>query len=112
MIQHCSSKEEGQHFDKTYIEDLKGMDNYNNVFVQLFGMAKDRLATFGFIDLKQKLIGGSKIDGEPYNLPIVVKIIGLIVIDVGFAGDGRDIIVEFQSGILKRINELLLSYLV
>ena len=83
----------------------------NNVLAKSFRLARDRFAMSGLKDVKLKLIGNRNSDGRRYNLPSVGEVAGLIVGDVGTSENFRDIIVETQSGMLQRINELHPSYL-
>ncbi|KAL5133594.1 ATP-dependent DNA helicase PIF1 [Glycine soja] len=61
-------------------------------------------------DLKMKLISQRQTDGRLYNLPTTTEVAALIVGDEHSA-DKRDIIIEKQSGLLKRIHELHPAYL-
>ncbi|XP_047264097.1 uncharacterized protein LOC107850864 [Capsicum annuum] len=58
-----------------------------------------------------KLIGKRGFDGRRYNLPSVSEVAALVVGDFEPKMSDRDIIIESQSGQLKRINELNASYL-
>ncbi|XP_021979942.1 uncharacterized protein LOC110876070 [Helianthus annuus] len=58
-----------------------------------------------------RLIGTRGKDGRRYNLPTAGEIAALIVGDIENVIDNRDIVVETQTGTLKRISELHPSYL-
>ncbi|KAF1862352.1 hypothetical protein Lal_00026883 [Lupinus albus] len=73
-------------------------------------MASERLRHGGVRNLKLKLIAERNSDGRINNLPTVSEVAVLIVGDIDLTSQ-RDIIMETQSGQLKRINELHASYL-
>ncbi|XP_075096558.1 uncharacterized protein LOC142174626 [Nicotiana tabacum] len=75
------------------VNELKQMLDDNNVLAKL------------------RLIGKRGSDGRRYNLPTVSEVAALIVGDFEQRRSDRDIIVESQSGQLRRINELNVSYL-
>ncbi|XP_076945952.1 uncharacterized protein LOC143617209 [Bidens hawaiensis] len=62
-------------------------------------------------NLKLRLIGKRQQDGRTYNLPTTSEVAALIVGDITDSYENRDIIVEMQSGELKRISELHPSYI-
>ncbi|KAF1885826.1 hypothetical protein Lal_00042699 [Lupinus albus] len=64
----------------------------------------------GVTNLKLKLTAKRNSDGRINNLPTVSEFAALIVRDIDSTSQ-RDIIMETQSGKLKRINELHASYL-
>ncbi|KAF1870631.1 hypothetical protein Lal_00026031 [Lupinus albus] len=73
-------------------------------------MASERLRHGGVPNLKLKLIAEINSDGRINNLPTVSEVVALIVEDIDSSSQ-RDIIMQTQSGQLKRINELNASYL-
>lgn len=83
----------------------------NNVFVKTFRMAKERITEHGQPNIKIKLIGRRTGDARTYNLPTVSEVAALIVGDLDDSLGERDLIIETQSGDLKRINELNTAYL-
>ncbi|CAA0806625.1 Unknown protein, partial [Striga hermonthica] len=93
------------------VSDLKKMLDRENVLVRSFRMVKDRMIDSGSFDVKLRLIGKRNRDGRRYNLPTTSEVAALIVGDLDENLGNRDIIVETQSGRLKRINELHASYL-
>ncbi|KAF1883293.1 hypothetical protein Lal_00030401 [Lupinus albus] len=82
----------------------------NNVHAKSFIIASERLSHGGVTKLKLKLIAERNSDERINNLPIVSEVGALIVGDIDSTSQ-RDIIMETQSGQLKRINELHASYL-
>lgn len=81
-----------------------------NTHAKSFRMAADRLKNCSLPDLKLKLISDRSTDGRIYNHPTVSEVAALIVGDVD-TGHKRDILLERQSGQLKRISEFHPSYL-
>ncbi|KAL5186650.1 ATP-dependent DNA helicase PIF1 [Glycine soja] len=73
-------------------------------------MARDKLDSSAVCDLKLKLISDRQTDGRLYNLPNASEVAALIVGDEHTANN-RDIIIEKQTGMLQRINELHPAYL-
>ncbi|XP_019435271.1 PREDICTED: uncharacterized protein LOC109341753 [Lupinus angustifolius] len=90
--------------------NLSAMLDEHNTHVKSFRMAKERYQFSRISDLKLKLISDRVSDGRIYNLPSVSEVAALIVGDVDNPSK-RDIVLEKQSGQLKRINELHTSYL-
>ncbi|XP_058779305.1 uncharacterized protein LOC131653232 [Vicia villosa] len=92
------------------VRKLKLMLDEFNTHAKTFRMAGDRLKDSHVPDLKLKLIADRSKDGRVYNQPTVSKVAALIVGDVD-TGSKRHIILERQSGKLKRISEFHPSYL-
>ena len=89
---------------------MKNMLDNNNHYAHKFRMARDKLQSLIVSDLKLKLIYDRQSDGRLYNLPNTAEVVALIVGDE-HTGNHRDIIIEKQTGVLKRINELHPAYL-
>ncbi|XP_073045977.1 uncharacterized protein [Primulina eburnea] len=83
----------------------------NNVLVKSFRMTKERMKEERRSDVKLKLIGRRCGDGRRYSLPSASEVAALIVGDFDESLGDRDILVETQTGKLKRINELNPAYL-
>lgn len=96
--------------DEQIIIAIKDMLDHHNHYAQKFRMARDKLHSAAVPDLKMKLISQRQTDGRLYNLPTTTEVAALIVGDEHSA-DKRDIIIEKQSGLLKRIHELHPAYL-
>ena len=96
--------------DEQIIIAIKDMLDHHNHYAQKFRMARDKLHSAVVPDLKMKLISQRQTDGRLYNLPTTTEVAALIVGDEHSA-DKRDIIIEKQSGLLKRIHELHPAYL-
>ncbi|KAL6554152.1 hypothetical protein OROMI_019825 [Orobanche minor] len=93
------------------VQKLKEMLDENNILVQSFRMARDKIQQCSDANIKLKLIGRRDKDGRMYNLPTASEVAALVVGDFDDALGHRDIIVETKTGYLKRINELHASYL-
>ena len=96
--------------DEEIIIGIKNMLDKHNRYAQKFRMARDKLQSLAICDLKLKLISDRQSDERLYNLSNTVKVAALIVGDE-HTGNKRDIIIEKQTGVLKRINELHPAYL-
>ncbi|KAF1887915.1 hypothetical protein Lal_00023923 [Lupinus albus] len=96
--------------DLQVVMKLTKMLDDNNVHAKSFRMASERLRHCGVTNLKLKLIAERNSDGRINNLTTVSEVAALIVGDIDSTSQ-RDIIMETQSGQLKRINELHASYL-
>ncbi|KAH1209852.1 hypothetical protein GmHk_15G044264 [Glycine max] len=96
--------------DEQIIIAIKDMLVHHNHYAQKFRMARNKLHSTAVPDLKMKLISQRQTDGRLYNLPTTTEVAALIVSDEHLA-DKRDIILEKQSGLLKRIHELHPAYL-
>ncbi|KAL5137572.1 Replication protein A DNA-binding subunit A [Glycine soja] len=96
--------------DEQIIIAIKDMLDHHNHYAQKFRMARDKLHSAAVPDLKMKLISQRQTDGRLYNLPTTTEVAALIVGDEHSAYK-RDIIIEKQSGLLKRIHELHPAYL-
>ncbi|KAL5146616.1 hypothetical protein HKD37_06G016425 [Glycine soja] len=80
-------------FDEQIIIAIKDMLDHHNHYAQRFRMARDKLHSAAVPDLKMKLIIAALIVGDEHS------------------ADKRDIIIEKQSELLKRIHELHPAYL-
>ncbi|XP_057456739.1 uncharacterized protein LOC130747739 isoform X2 [Lotus japonicus] len=98
------------HLKPEIMRRLSAMLDHDNAYAKSFRMAKERFKASHIHDCKLKLISDRATDGRIYNLPSVSEVAALIVGDVD-VGSNRDIILEWQSGKLKRINELYPGYL-
>lgn len=83
-----------------------------NVHVKTFRNAMDRFNNESECqDVSLVLINDRQKDGRVYNLPTSSEVAALVVGDFQLNMDKRDIILEKNSGKLKRINELHPCYL-
>ncbi|KAG5133615.1 hypothetical protein JHK82_024803 [Glycine max] len=89
---------------------IKNMLDTHNRYAQKFRMSRDKLHSSAVCDLKLKLISGRQSDGRLYNLPNATEVATLIIGDEHIVNN-RDIIIEKQTSMLQRINELHPAYL-
>ncbi|KAJ0560432.1 putative transcription factor B3-Domain family [Helianthus annuus] len=87
------------------------IEDTDNQLVKSYRMVRDSFQENPQVSLKLRLIGRREKDGRTYNLPTASEVAALIVGDLDSAIDSRDIVVETQTGDLKRISELHPSYL-
>ncbi|KAH1254932.1 ATP-dependent DNA helicase PIF1 [Glycine max] len=92
--------------DEDIIIGIKNMLDTHNPYAQKFRMARDKLDSSVVCDLKLKLISDRQTDERLYNLPNASEVAALIV-----GTNNRDIIIEKQTDMLQRINELHPAYL-
>lgn len=97
--------------DSNIVRALKSMLDENNILVQSFRMARDKIEQSSESNVKLKLLGRREKDARMYNLPTVSEVAALIVGDFDESLGDRDIVVETKQGGLKRITELHASYL-
>lgn len=82
-----------------------------NPYVAQFRSAAEMLASPQTQRLKLVLLGGRKTDGRNYNLPTTSEVAALIVGDIDFDFNVRDIVLQGTDGEVQHINELHPSYL-
>ncbi|GAU47161.1 hypothetical protein TSUD_287440 [Trifolium subterraneum] len=96
---------------KGIVHDLREMvDNYNP-YAQTYRIVRDKILAIDAPPMKLKLLGKRGSDGRRYNLPTASEVAALIVGDFDAADFDRDVVVEEQSGLLKRISVFDPSYL-
>ncbi|XP_038695498.1 uncharacterized protein LOC119992778 [Tripterygium wilfordii] len=92
--------------DRDVVCQLIQMFDNVNPLVKAFRMARDRLIGGEERCVSLVLSAKRNTDGLQYNAPSFPEMAGLIVGDIGNTDVGRDIIVEHQTGRLKRIDDL------
>lgn len=83
----------------------------HNVLAESFRMVRDRFKDDGHNNVRLRLIRKRCSDGRTYNLPTVLEVAALVVRDFELSRGDKDIVIETQSGLLQRINELNPAYL-
>ncbi|KAF1896283.1 hypothetical protein Lal_00018566 [Lupinus albus] len=91
--------------DPQVVVQLSKMLDESNVHAKSFRMASERLKDGDVQKLKLKLIVERNSDERINNLPTISEVVVLIVGDID-STSRRYIIMETQSGQLKRIDEL------
>ncbi|XP_019150113.1 PREDICTED: uncharacterized protein LOC109146916 [Ipomoea nil] len=102
---------ENNDIDTEIVKDIQTELDKHNVLVKSFRMAKDELQKNPRAKVKIKLLGKRNTLPRIYNLPQVSEVAALIVGDLDTSIGERDILVETNSGFLKRISELNRAYL-
>ncbi len=103
-IHDMESKRQNRHvimpsLDPTTLDRLLTMMYNINLYVEVFKMARDMMATKGApTDLKLRLIAFQTKDAHRYNVPMANEVVALMVRDGFEAVDKRDIIVAQQVG--------------
>ena len=87
------------------IETLKNMLDDCNPYVQTYRTIRNTiLRQSGNSDIRLRILSKRGRDGRRYNLPTASEVAALIVGDFDAADFERDVVVETQSGLLKRIS--------
>lgn len=93
------------------IDILVKMLNEVNPYVKQFRSAKDRFKADPDDAFHMRIVSDRLTDGRTYNTPTATEVAALIPGDFNLDMDNRDIVLQQQSGKLKRINEIHASYL-
>ncbi|CAL1354993.1 unnamed protein product [Linum trigynum] len=86
------------------VQGLQDMLDNNNVLVQTFRMARQRMNEAGVQEVKIKLFANHAHDGREYDLPTGNDVATLIVDETGQDTFQPDIIVQYKCSKLERIN--------
>ncbi|XP_028757289.1 uncharacterized protein LOC114716449 [Neltuma alba] len=97
--------------DPALAYEIKLMLDEVNPYVKQYHHVASIINRDNYATLKLCLISSRYHDGRIYNMPSTSEVAALIVSDIDNSYNVRDIIVEYQSGIPKRINELHACYL-
>jgi hypothetical protein len=93
------------------VKDIRqALDNYDNPYVKTYNTIRNTLHLDGISTIRLRILGKRGRDGRRYNLPTASEVAALIVGNFDAADFERDIIVEEQSGLLKRISTFEPSY--
>ncbi|XP_024625434.2 uncharacterized protein [Medicago truncatula] len=104
-------KDNNSSLKATIVDDImKVLDNHNP-YAQTYRMIRDKMSENDVPILKLRILAKRGCDGRRYNLPTTSEVAALIVGDFDAADFERDIIVETQSGSLKRVSVFEPSYL-
>ncbi|XP_050205787.1 uncharacterized protein LOC126655597 [Mercurialis annua] len=97
--------------DQTIVQNLIQMFDHYNEIAKSFRMVRDRFIDVTPLPIRLKLIGKREGDNNQYNAPSTSEIAGLLVGDFGYYDKSRDIVVEYNTGMLKRISALHPSFM-
>jgi len=107
----CRVKDNSSSLKATIVDDImKVLDNHNP-YAETYRMIREKMSENDVPILKLRILGKRGCDGRRYNLPTTSEVAALIVGDFDAADFERDIIVETQSGSLKRVLVFEPSYL-
>nr|KAJ0185550.1 hypothetical protein LSAT_V11C900505300 [Lactuca sativa] len=104
-------KHQSTSIDNDIVENLKVMLDSNNVLVGSYRMVRDTFKKYPHVDMNLRIISRRDPDGRTYNLLTASEVVALIIGDIFYSIDNKDIIVETRLGFLQRISELHPSYL-
>ncbi|XP_038716221.1 uncharacterized protein LOC120009637 [Tripterygium wilfordii] len=85
-------------------------DDFNHL-VKAFRMARDKFKAGDERHISLLLSARRQIDSSQYDAPAYPEMASLVVGDIGYTDEGRDIIVEYQGQQLKRISDLHPSFM-
>ncbi|CAJ2631977.1 unnamed protein product [Trifolium pratense] len=106
-----SMKDNSSSLKATIVDDIKKVLDNHNPYAQTYRMIRDKICENDVPTLKLRILGKRGRDGRRYNLPTTSEVAALIVGDFDAADFERDIILETQSGLLKRISAFEPAYL-
>ncbi|XP_045821940.1 uncharacterized protein LOC123914810 [Trifolium pratense] len=86
------------------------LNNCGNPYVRTYSIIRDTIHSQGTPTVKLRILGKRGSDGRRYNLPSASEVAALIVGDFDAADFDRDVIVQTQSGLLKRISTFEPAY--
>jgi hypothetical protein len=93
------------------VTDLRHIVDRSNSFAQSYRSVRDTYVQNNAPNMRLRILSKRGYDGRRYNLPTASEVAALVVGDYDAADFERDIIVEQQSGFLKRISVFQTSYL-
>lgn len=104
-------KDDASRMQSSIVTELRDLLDHCNPFVKIYRYVRERIMFAPQQNIKLRILGKRGKDSRTYNLPTASEVAGLIVGDFDSAHHDRDVIVESQSGFLKRISTLSSSYL-
>jgi hypothetical protein len=104
-------KEDSKAFGSSIVKEIReALDTCDNRYVHTYNKIRDTLHSQNPPSIKLRILGKRGRDGRRYNLPTASEVAALIVGDFDGENPERDVIVETQSGLLKRISTFQPSY--
>jgi hypothetical protein len=98
-------------FKTSIVKDIKtALEGCENPYVKTYRSVRDALSRQNCINIKLRILGKRGRDGRRYNLPTASEVAALVVGDYDAADFERDVIVEKQSGLLKRVSTFEPAY--
>jgi len=93
------------------VEEIRDILDKCNSYVKSYRTVRDTMLQNDAPTVKLRILGKRGYDGRRYNLPTASEVAALVVGDYDAADFERDVVVEEQSGLLKRISVFEPSYL-
>jgi hypothetical protein len=98
-------------FKSSIVMDIKeALEGCENPYVKSYRTIRDAISNQHSNNIKLRILGKRGRDGRRYNLPSASEVAALVVGDYDAADFDRDVIVETQSGLLKRISTFEPAY--
>ena len=104
-------KDDRNSLKSAIVEELRNMLDSSNSFAKSYRLVRDTLLQNDAPKIKLRILGKRGYDGRRYNMPSASEVAALVVGDYDATDFDRDIIVEEQSGLLKRVSVFETSYL-
>jgi hypothetical protein len=95
----------------TIVKELRDVLDSSNEYVKSYRNVRDTMLQQNAPTIKLRILSKRGYDGRRYNLPTASEVAALVVGDYDTSEGERDIVVEKQSGYLKRISVFEPSYL-
>jgi hypothetical protein len=106
-----SMKDDKYSVNRGIVSSLREIvDNYNP-FAKTYRIVRDKITATDAPHIRLRLLRKRNTDGRRYNLPTTSEVAALIVGDFDAADFERDVVVEEQSGLLKRLSVYDPAYL-
>jgi hypothetical protein len=104
-------KDDASAIRSSIVKDIReALDHCDNPYVCAYNTVRNTLHSDGTPAVRLRILGKRGRDGRRYNLPTASEVAALIVGDFDAADFERDIIVEEQSGLLKRVSTFVPCY--
>lgn len=110
-LQAMNTAEFDDRIDRTVVEDLKEMFDAENKLVQFYKRARDAFQANPEAGFHLKLVAPSKGDSQQYAPGEFPEVVGLIVGDEHELANIFEIVVQYKSGLLQKIDMLHSSYM-
>ncbi|MCH79269.1 ATP-dependent DNA helicase PIF1 [Trifolium medium] len=104
-------EEDNLAFRASIVADIReALHSCDNPYVETYNTVRNTLHSHGVPNVRLKILGKRGRDGRRYDLPTASEVAALIVGDFDGTYPDRDVIVEYQSGLLKRVSTFEPSY--
>lgn len=107
----CRMEDDKNSIKQKIVEEIRDVLDSSNSYVKSYRLVRETLLKNQAPSIQLRILGKRGYDGRRYNLPSASEVAALVVGDYDAADFERDVIVEEQSGLLKRISVFEPSYL-